>query len=198
VHFEYVVDAARVAREHGLKNVLVSNGYINPEPAEELLGLMDAANIDLKTFAPQFYRTEIGGDLEEVKRFLSQAWDELTLEVTTLVIPTKNDSPEEMEAMASFLASLSPDIPYHLSAYHPQYRYSLPPTPAATLRSLAEVARRHLHYVYLGNLGPEQSDTFCPSCGALLVARRGYSVQVRGVSDGRCTACGTHVPIAGV
>jgi pyruvate formate lyase activating enzyme len=159
---------------------------------------MDAANIDLKTFDPAFYRTEIGGDVEEVKRFLAQAWDKLDLEVTSLIIPTKNDGPEEMEAMASFLASLSPDIPYHLSAYHPQYRYSLPPTPAATLRSLAAVARRHLRYVYLGNLGAEEGDTLCPSCGALLIARRGYSVRVQGVSQGHCASCRAEVPIRGV
>jgi pyruvate formate lyase activating enzyme len=198
VHLEYVLDTASLARRRGLKNVLVSNGYVDPEPAEELLELMDAANIDLKTFNPEFYRSEIGGDLEEVKRFLSQANSRLSLEVTTLVIPSKNDGPEEMEAIAGFLASLSPDIPYHLSAYHPQYRYSLPPTPASTLRSLAGIARRHLRYVYLGNVGLEQSDTVCPACEALLIARRGYAVEVRGVKDGRCVACGVEVPIAGV
>ncbi|MBN1837767.1 MAG: AmmeMemoRadiSam system radical SAM enzyme [Spirochaetales bacterium] len=198
VHLEYVLDTARLARERGLKNVLVSNGFVNPGPAEELLPLIDAANIDFKSADPEFYRREIGGDLEEVKRFLTQACGRLSLEVTTLIIPTKNDTPEEMHTLAGFLASLSPDIPYHLSAYHPQYRYSIPPTPASTLRSLAKVAQEHLRYVYLGNLGGEQSDTVCPGCGALLVARRGYAVTVRGVQDGRCAACGADVPITGV
>jgi len=197
VHLEYVLDTARLARDRGLKNVLVSNGFVNPEPAEELLPLMDAANIDFKSFDPEFYRREIGGDVEEVKRFLTQASGRLSLEVTTLIIPTKNDTREEMHALAGFLAALSPDMPYHLSAYHPQYRYSIPPTPASTLRSLAEVAREHLRYVYLGNLGAEQSDTSCPHCGSLLVARRGYTVSVRGVEEGRCRACGADVPIAG-
>jgi pyruvate formate lyase activating enzyme len=198
VHLEYVLDCARLARERRLKNVLVSNGFVTAGPAEELLGLMDAANIDLKSFQPEFYRREIGGDVEEVKRFLGQAARRLRLEVTTLVIPTKNDSPVEMEEMARFLASLDPEIPYHLSAYFPHYRYSLPPTPPATLRSLAEVARKHLRYVYLGNIGAEHSDTRCASCGAVLVSRRGYTVSLSGIKDGACSRCGSPAPITGV
>ena len=133
VHLEYVLEACRLARARGLKNVLVSNGFVNPQPAEELLGLLDAANIDLKSFNPEFYRQEIGGELEEVKRFLTQARGRIELEVTTLVIPGRNDGPEEMEAIAAFLAALDPAIPLHLSAYHPQYRYTLPPTPPDTI-----------------------------------------------------------------
>jgi pyruvate formate lyase activating enzyme len=197
VHLEYVLDTARRARAEGLKNVLVSNGYVNPEPAEELIGLIDAANIDLKTFNPDFYRQEIRGDLEEVKRFLGQAKGRLVLEVTTLVIPSKNDGTEEIEAIARFLASLDPDIPYHLSAYYPTYHYTLPPTPPARLRELAGVARRHLRYVYLGNIGAEESNTTCISCGNLLVRRRGYQVEVAGLREAKCSRCGTPAPIVG-
>jgi pyruvate formate lyase activating enzyme len=195
VHLEYVLDTAALARERGLKNVLVSNGYINPEPAEQLLDLMDAANIDFKSWNPEFYRKEIGGKVEEIRRFLRQAYDRISLEVTTLVIPTKNDSPEEIEEIARFLASLSPDIPYHLSAYYPQYRYTIPPTPPSTLSRLAEIARRHLHYVYLGNVGIEESNTICPACGSLLVRRQGYSVSVKGIQGGRCIQCGAETSI---
>jgi pyruvate formate lyase activating enzyme len=197
VHLEYVLESCRLARARGLKNVLVSNGFVNPQPAEELLGLLDAANIDLKSFNPEFYRQEIGGELEEVKRFLTQARGRIELEVTTLVIPGRNDGPEEMEAIAAFLAALDPAIPLHLSAYHPQYRYTLPPTPAATVRRLAEVARRYLRYVYLGNLGAEESDTACRQCEAVLVRRRGYQVSVPGLHDGRCARCGAPAPIVG-
>ena len=197
VHLEYVLEACRLARARGLKNVLVSNGFVNPQPAEELLGLLDAANIDLKSFNPEFYRQEIGGELEEVKRFLTQARGRIHLEVTTLVIPGRNDGPEEMEAIAAFLAALDPAIPLHLSAYHPQYRYTLPPTPPATLSRLAEVARRYLRYVYLGNLGAEESDTACRQCAAVLVRRRGYQVSVPGLHDGRCARCGAPAPIVG-
>jgi pyruvate formate lyase activating enzyme len=193
VHLEYILDCAALARKRGLKNVLVSNGYINPEPAEELLELMDAANIDFKSWNPDFYRREIGGKVEEIKRFIGR----ISLEVTTLVIPTKNDSPEEIEAISRFLASLSPEIPYHLSAYYPRYKYSIPPTAPSTLRKLAEVARKHLSFVYLGNVGMEETNTLCASCGNLLVRRRGYSVSVKGIEDGRCRECGAQSPITG-
>jgi pyruvate formate lyase activating enzyme len=201
VHLEYVLETSRLARARGLKNVLVSNGFINPGPAEELLGLLDAANIDLKSFNPEFYRREIGGELEEVKRFLAQAnahghaSGKLELEVTTLVIPGRNDGPQEMEAIAGFLASLDPAIPLHLSAYYPQYRYTLPPTPPAALQGLAEIARRYLRYVYLGNIGAQESNTVCRECAAVLVRRRGYQVSTPGLDGSRCAACRTPAPI---
>jgi len=200
IHLEYVLDTALLARRAGLKNILVSNGYINPEPAEELLGLLDAANIDLKAFRPDFYSQEIGGELEEVKRFLHQAAGKIHLEVTTLVIPGKNSGLEEISAAAEFLASLNPAIPYHLSAYYPAYQYNLPPTPPGLLKELAAAARNHLHYVYLGNLSydPAGSDTICPGCGRALIRRRGYSTRITGVSGGRCSGCGRPVEINGV
>jgi len=197
-HLEYVLDTAALARKQGLKNVLVSNGFINTEPAESLLDLMDAANIDLKSWNPEFYRKEIGGNVDEVKRFLRQACGKIALEVTTLVIPTKNDSAEEIESIARFLASLNPNIPYHLSAYYPQYKYRIPPTPPATLHRLAEAAGKHLNYVYLGNVGMEETNTSCPSCGKVLVRRRGYTVDVKGIEEGRCAGCGAEASIAGV
>jgi pyruvate formate lyase activating enzyme len=197
IHAEYLVDTARLARAAGLKNVIVSNGYLNAEPAEELLGMVDAANIDLKGWDPDFYRSETGGQLDEVKRFISQAAAKTHLEVTTLVIPGKNDQPEQVDGIARFIASLDPNIPLHLSAYHPQYKYETPPTPAATVRALAEVARRSLRFVYQGNIGPEENDTECRGCGAVMVRRTGYAVKVSGIRDGVCVKCGTRAPIVG-
>ncbi|HVO38242.1 MAG TPA: AmmeMemoRadiSam system radical SAM enzyme [Spirochaetia bacterium] len=195
IHTEYLIAAASAARKAGLKNVLVSNGYLNAEPAEEVLGLMDAANIDLKAFDNDFYRSETGGNLDEVKRFLGQAAKRVHLEVTTLVIPTKNDDPAKMEETARFVASLGATTPFHLSCYYPQYKYTLPPTPPAVVKKLREVARRHLPYVYVGNVGDEESNTTCPSCGALLVRRLGYSIKVERLADGACRKCGARVPI---
>ncbi|MGA2766660.1 MAG: AmmeMemoRadiSam system radical SAM enzyme [Spirochaetia bacterium] len=195
IHAEFLMDAALAARQAGLKNVLVSNGYINPEPAEEVLGLMDAANIDLKSFDPEFYHAETGGKLEEVKRFLRQAAGRIHLEVTTLVIPSKNDDQAQMEELARFVASLGPDIPLHLSCYFPQYKYTIPPTPPELVRKLADVARRHLHYVYIGNVGKEESNTHCPNCSAVLVRRVGYDVRLEGLSGNACRKCGAKVPI---
>jgi pyruvate formate lyase activating enzyme len=195
VHIEYVLETARLARGRGLANVLVSNGFVRPEPAEELLGLLDAANIDLKGWDAGFYEEEIGGDLREVCRFLEQAAGRIHLEVTTLVIPTRNDDESQIDGIASFLAGLDPGIPYHLSCYYPTYRYTIPPTPAETVLRLAEVARRRLSWVYVGNMGLRESNTVCPDCGTVAVRRAGYRAAVVGLRDGRCSGCGRPIPI---
>ncbi len=196
IHFEYVLDTSRIARERGLKNVLVTNGYIQRGPADELLSVTDAANVDLKSFNADFYREEIGGGLAPVKRFLSQAAGRIHLEVTTLVIPQRNDSEREIEDIALFLADLSPDIPYHLSCYYPTYKYTIPPTSPESVARLADVARRHLRYVYLGNAGSQPARTTCPDCGNVLISRSGYRTRIEGVEAGRCSRCGRQVSIA--
>jgi pyruvate formate lyase activating enzyme len=198
IHLEYVLEAARIARDKGIKNVLVSNGYINPQPAEELLNILDAANIDLKCFTEDFYRKEIGGKLEEVKRFITQAAGKIELEVTTLVIPGKNDSREEIAEIARFLAGLDPAIPYHLSCYYPTYKYTIPATPPQTVITLAEQARQYLKYVYVGNVGFYETNTICPSCGNTLIERRGYAVAFPGVENGSCRQCGEKINIPGL
>lgn len=196
VHLEYVSDASREARDRGLKNVLVSNGYITKEASSELAECIDAANIDLKCYSNDFYKRELGGALDPVLEFISFAADKMHLEVTTLVIPGKNDSDEEIGSIASFLSEISPDIPYHLSCYYPTYNYSIPPTEAASVRRLADAAREKLNYVYLGNVGLEETNTSCPSCGKLIVRRSGYSTKVVGLTgDGACSGCGEAIPI---
>ena len=195
IHMEYLMDTARIAKKKGIKNILVSNGYVNPDPAMEFLELLDAANIDLKSFNPDFYKNELGGKLEDVKRFLAQAAGRISLEVTTLVIPTKNDSLSEIGEIAEFLASLNPDIPYHLSCYYPTYHYTLPPTSATKVSELAERAKKHLHYVYLGNVGLKETNTYCASCGNLLIRRRGYTTTICGVKAGKCAECSENVPV---
>ncbi len=195
VHIEYVMETARIARNNGIKNVLVSNGYIRQKPAEELLPLIDAANIDLKADSPEFYGTETAGKLDEVKRFISQAAGRIHLEVTTLVIPGKNDDPGQIEGIARFLQSLDPSIPFHLSRYYPQYQYKVPPTPVSTITKLMEVARRHLPYVYAGNVGQEETNTVCAGCGNLLIRRIGYTTRIEGIAASACNKCGKPVPI---
>jgi pyruvate formate lyase activating enzyme len=198
IHLEYVLDAARLAKERGIKNVLVSNGYINSEPAQELLDVLDAANIDLKCFTEDFYRREIGGRLEEVKRFITQAAGRIELEVTTLVIPGKNDSEEEITDIARFLAGLDSAIPYHLSCYYPTYKYTIPATPPQTVISLAEKARQYLQYVYVGNVGFQETNTECPTCGNILIRRCAYSVTFPGVVNSSCRQCGEKIDIPGL
>jgi pyruvate formate lyase activating enzyme len=198
IWYEYVLDCCKLARKSGLKNVFVTNGFINPEPLEELLPFADAFNIDLKAMNDEFYRREIGGKLQGVLDTIKEIskHKEIALEVTTLVIPGYNDSDEEMEELSGFLSSLRPDIPYHLSAYYPMYQFTAPPTSIRTLKHLQEVALRKMLYVYLGNVsGP--ANTFCHNCGALLVERHGYSVRIGNYSEGKCVNCGTSVSIYG-
>ena len=195
VHLEYLLEACRLARRKGLKNVLISNGFINPEPAQELIPLLDAANIDLKSFNPDFYRRELKGELEPVLDFFRRAAGRIHLEATTLIIPGKNDSEEEMDALSGFLAGLDESIPLHLSAYYPQYRYTLPPTPPETVLELVKIARRNLRYVYPGNLSGGDSDTRCRDCGALMVSRRGYRIESRLTEGGNCPSCGAAGPV---
>jgi pyruvate formate lyase activating enzyme len=184
------------ARKAGLYNVLVTNGCVLEAPAREILSLCDAANVDLKAWDPLWYRGELGGDLDTVKAFIGLGHSlGVSLEITTLVIPGKNDADEDIRAMTAFIAELSADIPYHLSAYHPSYRYAIETTPAATIRRLTAVARQNLRYVYPGNLAGEPSDTRCPSCGQVLVSRVGYRVSAAGLFGSRCARCGAPSPI---
>jgi len=193
IHFEYIKETAVLARQQGIKNVLVSNGYINEKPAAELLALMDAVNIDLKAYNPEFYQKEIGGKLEEVKRFIQQAASLTTLEVTTLVIPGKNDSAQEITAIAQFIASLNRKIPLHLSCYYPTYQYEIEPTDSEKVFILANLARKYLDYVYPGNVGHRDTNTECPQCHNILIRREGYNTTITGLSRGKCASCGNSI-----
>lgn len=153
VGYEFVRDCARLAHKAELVNVLVSNGMVNDGPLQELLPLIDAANIDLKGFTRAFYRT-LGGDLSTVKNTIEAmaACPTCHLEVTTLIVPGENDTDEEIDELAAWLASLDPAIPYHVSRFFTCYRMQdRPPTPVSAVYRLAEVARRHLMHVYTGN-----------------------------------------------
>jgi pyruvate formate lyase activating enzyme len=198
IWYEYVLDCCKLARKAGLKNVFVSNGYINPEPLSELLPHADAFNIDLKGMNEEFYKKEVGGKLQGVLRTIEEIskHTQIHLEVTTLVIPGYNDSDKEMTELVGFLSSLRADIPYHLSAYFPMYQFTAPATTYESLKHLREIARKKLQYVYLGNVsGP--ANTVCHSCAAVLVKRYGYTVSRGAYTSGRCNNCGEKVPIVG-
>lgn len=151
VGYEFVRDCAALVREAGMFNVLVTNGTIEEAPWRALLPLIDAVNIDLKGFTDAWYR-RLGGDLETVKRSIALAAEACHLEVTTLVVPGCNDGEDELRALSGWLASLSPDIPLHISRFFPRHRMNdLPPTPVDTVYRLAAVARERLRYVYTGN-----------------------------------------------
>ncbi len=150
IGYEYVRDCARLAKERGLKTVLVTNGYINERPLKELLPLIDAMNIDLKAFTEQFYRS-ISGHIEPVKKAIEAASKECHVEVTTLIIPGENDSRQEMRSLSEWLAGIDKEIPLHISRFFPRYRMQKDATPVETVYSLKETARENLKYVYEGN-----------------------------------------------
>jgi pyruvate formate lyase activating enzyme len=192
VWFEFLMDTMPLIHERGLKNVLVTNAFLNPEPWRKLLEWTDAANIDLKGFDEGYYRKLCHGKLGPVLDNIKAAVGKIHLELTTLIIPGENDRPEEIQAMAKWIAKLDPEIPLHLSRYFPNYKLSIPPTPEDTMNRAAEIAREYLKFVYLGNVGGV-SDTCCPDCGALLIAREGYKTRV--VADKHCPQCGREVKI---
>ena len=195
IHFEFIMDCSTLARQKGLKNVLVSNGNLKAAPARELLRVIDGANIDLKSFNTDFYRKEVQGDLETVLSFIEIASEETALEITTLVIPGKTDSPEEIREISRFIANLNADIPFHLSCYFPHYKYTLPPTESRIVLELADIARESLHYVYPGNVGHIETNTYCPACSNLLIQRKGYNTRIMGIQKGKCASCGSPVAV---
>jgi pyruvate formate lyase activating enzyme len=151
IGYEYVSDCARLIRKSNLKNVVVTNGYINPKPLEDLLPFLDAMNIDLKGFTQKFY-SKLGGELEPVKATIELASKACHVEVTTLIIPGENDSEEEMRALSGWLSGVNPDIPLHISRFFPRHLYAdRDPTPVNKVYRLAEVAREKLNHVYSGN-----------------------------------------------
>jgi len=199
VFYEYTFDTCVRAREEGLRNVLVTAGYINRAPLEKLYRYVDAANIDLKALSDRFYREICGATLEPVLNALVSAKSlGVLVEVTNLVIPTLNDSDDDLRNLARWIAeNLGRETPLHFSRFFPRHKMrNLPPTPAATLDRAREIAQAEgLHYVYVGNIErPEGENTICPSCHATLVERVRYQVRSNRIDEeGRCPDCGAEV-----
>jgi len=192
ISFEFVLDTAILAKEAGLKNVLVTNGFYNPKPLEELLPYIDAMNIDLKSMNDDFYRKLCSARLEPVLKAIERAHKSCFIELTNLLVTDENDSEEDVRKLVDWVASLDPEIPLHFSRYHPMYKFTNPPTPINRLERAYEIGKEKLKWVYLGNVwGELGQDSLCPNCGAVLVKRRGYVVQVMNLKGNRCAKCGT-------
>jgi pyruvate formate lyase activating enzyme len=199
IFFELMRDTAALARERGLKNIMVSNGFMSRECLDELAGLMDAANIDLKAFTEDFYRQRCDAALkpvlENLKTVRSLGW---WLEAATLVIPGLNDSEAELRDMARFIRDeLGAGTPWHVSRFHPTFELTdRPSTPLETLERAWDVGREAgLSFVYLGNApGAKANSTYCPTCGERLLDRRGFSVDGATLEAGRCGTCGEEIP----
>jgi pyruvate formate lyase activating enzyme len=196
VSFEFVYDCAMLAREAGLKNVLVTNGFISTAAAAELLPLLDALNIDIKSIDDAFYSKKCRGHVQPVLDFAIQAVNSgCHVEITNLIIPGLNDERTLIESLVQWIASsLGEYTPLHLSAYHPQFKLTVPATTAQQLESAREYALESLRYVYLGNVAAGQ-DTLCPQCGTTLVTRRGYKAKVVGIAAGLCRGCGRRADV---
>lgn len=196
IWYEFIYDTARLLHEHGYSNVLVTNGYINREPLQELLPFIDAMNIDVKAFSDHFYKEYCRGAKDPVVEAVELAARHCHVEVTCLLIPTLNDSAAEQEALAAWLGAINPDLVLHYSRYFPQYKLDLPSTPPEVMEEALDTARKHLNYVYLGNIDlPGGADTTCPRCGNLLIARSGYITLIEGLDGARCNNCGRAINI---
>ena len=200
IYFEYAYDTAKIAHQNGLLNIFVTNGFISPEPVNYINEYLDAANVDLKSFSENFYKKLVGAKLAPVLDTLKLMKKlNIWVEVTTLIIPGCNDSPEELKDIARFLVEISPKIPWHVSAFYPTYKLtSAPRTPPETLRKARRIGLdAGLRYVYTGNIpGDEGENTFCHNCGKIIIERTGYRVGAVNIRAGRCAFCGT--PAAGV
>ncbi|HQH40619.1 MAG TPA: radical SAM protein, partial [Bacteroidales bacterium] len=175
------------------KNVMVTNGFMDPEPLGELLPWIDAFNVDLKGFTESFYRKYTRSRLVPVLDSLKQIRKAgVHLEITNLIIPGANDDEEVFQAMVKWIANeLGKNTVLHLSRYFPAYKLTNPPTPSETLYRFFRIARKNLNYVYVGNIEiPDTQNTYCPSCGALLIKRSGYITQIVDLDkDGLCSKC---------
>jgi pyruvate formate lyase activating enzyme len=202
IFMEYAMEVAQMAHQADLKNIFVSNGYMTPEALDAIAPCLDAANVDLKAFSDRFYEEQCGAHLKPVLKTLEEMKKlGIWLEVTTLIIPGLNDDREELRELARFLCDLGPEIPWHISRFHPTYMLTdRPPTPVETIRAARKIGiEAGLRYVYTGNVpGDEGESTYCHRCGSILIERIGFSMRRRGIKAGKCAQCGTPMTGAGI
>ncbi|MCD5390911.1 AmmeMemoRadiSam system radical SAM enzyme [candidate division NPL-UPA2 bacterium] len=197
IWYEYVLETARLAHERGLKNVLVTNGFINEEPLRELLPYIDALNIDVKAMKDSFYKGMCKAELGPVLRTAEIANKKALVEITNLIIPTINNGEDDFRKLIDWVAnSLGVDTPLHFSRYFPHYKMKIEPTPISTLEKAGNMAREKLRYVYLGNVGGEEANsTRCYRCGKSVILRAGYGVAAMELEDGKCRYCQAQINV---
>jgi len=195
--YEYMLEVSGFAKEYGLKTVMVTNGYINRQPLEELLPSIDAFNVDLKAFSEGFYREITQSRLAPVKKSIKAiALSGKNLEITNLVIPGLNDNFEEFEEMVKWIASETGDrTVLHISRYFPSYHLKIDATPVNTLLDLYDISKKHLKFVYLGNIIDKvRGTTYCDKCNEKLIVRDALKTLIVGLNkQGNCIHCGNHV-----
>ncbi|MBI4706605.1 MAG: AmmeMemoRadiSam system radical SAM enzyme [Candidatus Omnitrophica bacterium] len=192
IFFEYALNIAKIAKEKGLKNIFVTNGYMTSQCLEMLRPYLDAANVDLKFFKDSSYKEICAASLEPVLNSIRLMHElGIWVEVTTLVIPGENDSEQELSGVAGFIAGVDKNIPWHISRFHPDYKFSgHKSTPEKTLLFARDLGRNAgLNYIYIGNVSGLGDDTFCPQCKKLLVAREGFDILENHIINGKCSFC---------
>ncbi len=197
VYWDFAFECSRLAHEHNIKNIFVTNGYLSKESLNEIAPFLDGANVDLKSFKDKTYRTVCGARLKPVLNTIQNMkrlgiW----IEVTTLLIPDLNDSDEELNDIAVFLRDLDPGIPWHITRFYPTYRMTdRRPTDVEALRKAREIGfNAGIRYVYTGNVPGEDGEaTFCHSCGARLIHRWGFDLMGNRITEGRCPECGAEI-----
>lgn len=199
IFYEYMLDTAKVGQKQGVRNVMISNGYILPKPMQELLPYLDAVKIDLKAYTEKFYKEICDGELKPVLDAIKQIHKDGTwLEIVYLVVPTLNDSETELRGLSTWIYNeIGPDVPLHFSRFHPQYKLkNLPSTPVKTLQTAADIASDcGIKFVYIGNVaGDKRESTYCPECGKLLIRRVGYTILQHNIKNGKCNSCETPIP----
>lgn len=197
IFYEYMIDVAKLAKKSKLKNVIVTNGYINETPLKDLIPYIDAANIDLKSFNEKFYIKNCNAKLQPVLNTLkilkkSNRW----IEITNLVIPGLNDNQKEIEKMCMWIKKNLGNIPLHFSRFYSYYKLDyIQETPIATLKKLSNIAKKYLDYVYIGNILTEKDEnTYCPNCQSLLIERHGFEILKNNIGGDKCSKCKKSIP----
>jgi len=199
IFIEYMQDVSKAAREKGVKNVVVTNGYINEKPLDDLCNLVDAIKIDLKAFQEDYYKDICSGELKPVLDSIVHIFKRgVWLEIVYLMVPTLNDDMNRIRDMVKWLLDNTADyVPIHFSRFFPQYRLkNLPPTPVSSLENAAEIAMEEgMKFVYIGNVpGHKYESTYCPNCGKKIISREGYRVKSINIKNGKCAFCGESIP----
>lgn len=194
--YEYIYDVCKKIKEENkdISTVLVTNGYVNKEPLEKILPYIDAMNIDLKGYTNKYYNNICGAKLEPVLETIALASKHCHTEITTLMVSGENDSIEEIENIAKFIASIDKNIPLHLSRYFPRYNLNNPPTNIDDMLEAKNIAKKYLNYVYIGNVAGVDNNTYCPNCNKELITRGIYNTQIH-ISEHKCYNCNDDINI---